>query len=84
MNRTDAKQRDTMNEIPQVTLFFKDVVLHFAGTTEQILAKQYDFTQFGPIIAVEGNDLGPTLGHKGLMAVLKACDNGTVLLEKGT
>jgi hypothetical protein len=60
MNRNDAKQRNTMNEIPQVTLFFKDVVLHFAGTAEQILAKQYDFTQFGPIIAIEGNDLGPT------------------------
>ena len=50
-----------MNEIPQVTLFFKDVVLHFAGTAEQILAKQYDFTQFGPIIAIEGNDLGAAI-----------------------
>lgn len=40
----------------QITLFFSDVVLSFIGTAEQIRAKRYDFTQFGPIISGEGKD----------------------------
>lgn len=37
-----------------ITLYFNTVKIQFIGTAEQIRAKRYDFSQFGPIIGGEG------------------------------
>lgn len=38
----------------QITLYFNNVVISFIGTPEQIKAKGYDFSQFGPLLAGDG------------------------------
>ena len=37
-----------------ITLFFNSTQISFIGTSEQIRAKRYDFSQFGPIVSGEG------------------------------
>jgi len=40
----------------RITLYFNAVSISFIGTAEQIRAKRYDFSQFGPIISGTGEN----------------------------
>lgn len=39
----------------QITLFFQSASISFIGDYNDILAKRYDFSQFGPVISGEGD-----------------------------